>query len=87
MRKMGGHVRGLDETAHLFGAVWAKRTLSQFEGRRVPIPIDWPGKLEDARRLLYCYLPEQIDGEARERLAIRVQEMAKGMWRDFLPPN
>jgi hypothetical protein len=67
----------IEHTAHLLGQYLAERTFGRLLRNEYEIPPEWPGSIDDARRLA----AEFADAEERDTLAERLQGQASMAWQ------
>jgi hypothetical protein len=70
----------LAERADDYGALWASRTLQRIATESFP-PREWPGTIDDARRVVDTFAGRTAF-VYRERLAAIVQHVAEGVWME-----
>jgi hypothetical protein len=73
----------LAERADECGAMWAVRKLRRLVTDGIALPRDWPGTIEEARRLVETFA-DRIGFAERENLASIVQYTAEWTWADSL---
>jgi hypothetical protein len=71
----------LAERADDCGALWAARMIRRLSAGGVALPPDWPGTLEQARRLVETFA-DRVGFAEREHLASIVQYTAEWTWND-----
>jgi hypothetical protein len=71
----------LAERADDYGALWATRILGRMVERKPP--RDWPGTIDEARRVVETFAAQTAYVD-RERLAAIVQHSAQGIWSESL---
>ena len=71
----------LVERADDCGALWAARMLRRITTSKAEPPREWPGTLEEARRLVDTFAGRTAHSD-RERLAKVVQYAAAWTWAD-----
>ena len=73
----------LEDLVSALAVSWAEQIMSRLRGWRRPLPHEWPGTIDEARRVVAKVRDPGIDAEQRERLAQRVQNRAVLFWLEF----
>jgi hypothetical protein len=73
----------LAERADDYGALWALRTLYRILSAGDAVHSNWPGTLDQARRLVAAFA-DRVGFSERETLAQILQETAALTWADSL---
>jgi hypothetical protein len=73
----------LAERADDCGALWAIRSLRRLAADGAAPPTDWPGTIEEARRLVETFA-DRVGFAERENLASIVQHTAAWTWSDSI---
>lgn len=73
----------LVERADDYGALWALRTLYRIVSAGEAVHSDWPGTLDQARRLVAAFA-DRVGFTERETLATILQDTAALTWADSL---
>src|SRR5262249_33644640 len=73
----------LAERADECGAMWAVRKWRRLAADGIALPRDWPGTIEEARRLVDTFA-ERVGFAERENLASIVQYTAEWTWGDSI---
>jgi len=73
----------LAERADDYGALWALRTLYRLVSTGETVRSEWPGTLEQARRLVAAFA-DRVGFSERESLALILQDTAALTWADSL---
>jgi hypothetical protein len=73
----------LAERADDYGALWALRTLYRILSAGDAVHSNWPGTLDQARRLVAAFA-DRVGFSERETLAHILQETAALTWADSL---
>jgi hypothetical protein len=72
----------LEEVAREVGARWGTRMRAQYL-RSARTIGNWPGSLEDARRLIDDTVGARLDEDEREALALLAERGARRAWNDM----
>jgi hypothetical protein len=73
----------LAERADDYGALWALRTLYRILSAGKAVEAQWPGTIEQARRLVAAFA-DRVGFSERETLAAMLQDTAALTWADSL---
>jgi hypothetical protein len=73
----------LAERADYCGGLWAVRTLYRLVSTGASLLCEWPGTMDQARRLVESFA-DRVGHSERESLADIVQSSARATWADAL---
>ncbi|HKQ70214.1 MAG TPA: hypothetical protein VJT73_12785 [Polyangiaceae bacterium] len=76
----------LAERADDCGAMWAARTLRKLATLKMEPPREWPGSMDEARRLVDTFAA-RAGFPDRERLAAILQYAAEWTWTESCDPR
>ena len=80
-------MNNLEQAARYEGFFWAESMLSHLQAQASPIPVAWPGTVEQARDLLDAFAEDVHDPMDREWLAGIVMQSARSLWREVTRPD
>lgn len=76
---MDGERKPLEHLARSMGKRWARRVKAQYSANG-EVPGQWPGALDQARRLVDELVGTRLTEDEREPLAIIVERSARRAW-------
>jgi hypothetical protein len=86
MQQNNGVSEKLEDTARELGVSWGTRLRAQYLKSARTLG-NWPGSLDEARRLIDTTISKPLDEEERELLALLAERGARRAWHEIATPT